>query len=197
MIGFEYYNPAKIIFGEESEKKLKGLLKQYHVTSLLLVYSGDFIKSLGIYPVIEEAAKELGIHLIENGNVVKVGALMTGEREVYKATAPAANTPITEIALIADPEVMYDERKKALYEFINEAGDIVRGYRLHTGDIFSVTAEALATSLSAIEVGNVVELQAGTKLKVTSSLTANSTQVGTIIDINVVGPYTYYAIQVK
>ena len=134
---------------------------------------------------------------IENGNVVKVGALMTGEREVYKATAPAANTPITEIALIADPEVIYDERKKALYEFINEAGDIVRGYRLHTGDIFSVTAEALATSLSAIEIGNVVELQAGTKLKVTSSLTANSTQVGTIIDINVVGPYTYYAIQVK
>lgn len=134
---------------------------------------------------------------IENGNVVKLGALLDGEREIYKATAPAAGTPIEEIALVATPEVMYDERKRALYEFINEAGDIIRGYRLHSGDIFSVTSEALQTALDAIEVGKVVELQAGTKLKVTSSLTQDSTQVGTIIDINQVGPYKYYAIQVK
>ena len=48
MIGFEYYNPAKIVFGEDSQDKLKGLLESYKVKSLLLVYSGDFIKSLGI-----------------------------------------------------------------------------------------------------------------------------------------------------
>ena len=70
MIGFEYYNPAKIVFGEESEKKIKELLKAYEVKSLLLVYSGDFIKTLGIYSVIEEAVKELNIDLTENGNVV-------------------------------------------------------------------------------------------------------------------------------
>lgn len=70
MIGFEYYNPAKIVFGEESEKKLKGLLESYGVRSLLLVYSGDFIKTLGIYSVIKEAVSELGITFSENGNVV-------------------------------------------------------------------------------------------------------------------------------
>ena len=70
MISFEYYNPAKIIFGEESEKNLKGLLKSYNVKSLLLVYSGDFIKTLGIYSVIEDAVNELGIKFSENGNVV-------------------------------------------------------------------------------------------------------------------------------
>lgn len=70
MIGFEYYNPAKIVFGEDSEKKIKDLLKAYGVKSLLLVYSGDFIKTLGIYSVIEDAVKELGISFIENGNVV-------------------------------------------------------------------------------------------------------------------------------
>ena len=70
MIGFEYYNPAKIIFGEDSEKKIKGLLQDYGVKSLLLVYSGDFIKSLGIYSVISEAADELGITFSENGSVV-------------------------------------------------------------------------------------------------------------------------------
>ena len=70
MIGFEYYNPAKIVFGEDSEKKIKDLLKAYDVRSLLLVYSGDFIKTLGIYSVIEDAVRELDIEFTENGNVV-------------------------------------------------------------------------------------------------------------------------------
>lgn len=70
MIGFEYYNPAKIIFGEDSEQQLTALLKENHISSLLLVYSGDFIKDLGIYAVIEKAVKELGIAFSENGNVV-------------------------------------------------------------------------------------------------------------------------------
>lgn len=70
MIAFEYYNPAKIVFGEDSEKNIAKLLKDYNVKSLLLVYSGDFIKTLGIYDVITDAVKELGIKFSENGNVV-------------------------------------------------------------------------------------------------------------------------------
>jgi len=70
MIDFEYYNPAKIIFGEHSEQKLKSLLAAHGVKSLQLVYSGDFIKALGIYDVIKDAIAELGIHFSENGNVV-------------------------------------------------------------------------------------------------------------------------------
>ena len=70
MIGFEYYNPAKIVFGEDSVKKLKSLLSQHKVSSLLLVYSGDFIKTLGIYDVITDAVKELGIRFSESGEVV-------------------------------------------------------------------------------------------------------------------------------
>lgn len=70
MIGFEYYNPAKIVFGEDSEQQLTALLKENKVNSLLLVYSGDFIKDLGIYAVIEKAVEELGIAFSENGNVV-------------------------------------------------------------------------------------------------------------------------------
>lgn len=70
MIGFEYYNPARIIFGENSEEKLEDLLKEYNVKSLLLVYSGNFIKTLGIYSVIEKAVDSLDIRLTESGNVV-------------------------------------------------------------------------------------------------------------------------------
>ena len=32
MIGFEYYNPAKIVFGEDSGKSLKSLLAQNKAT---------------------------------------------------------------------------------------------------------------------------------------------------------------------
>ena len=70
MIGFEYYNPAKIVFGEGAEQSLSKLLRSYSVTSLLLVYSGDFIKTLGIYDVIKAAVDELGIGFSESGEVV-------------------------------------------------------------------------------------------------------------------------------
>ncbi len=70
MIGFTYYNPAKIVFGEDSEKKIKELLREQEVKSLLLVYSGEFVKNLGIYAEVEKAAKELKIKFHENGEVL-------------------------------------------------------------------------------------------------------------------------------
>lgn len=70
MIGFEYYNPAKIVFGEGSERSLVSLLKDQNVKSLLLVYSGAFIKELGIYDVIKKGVEELNIKFSESGDVV-------------------------------------------------------------------------------------------------------------------------------
>lgn len=133
---------------------------------------------------------------IDNGNVVKLdGSLMTGEREIKKGVTPAANDALDAIVLIASPEVMYDERKRNLDEFQNEAGKVCRGYHLHSGDIFSVTKDAL-DGVSAPAVGNVVELKAGIKLNVAESATGGSTVVGKIIAVDVVGRYTYYVIQV-
>ena len=70
MIGFTYYNPAKIVFGEGSERQLAELLRENKATSLLLVYSGDFVKKLGIYDAVLDAVKELGIAFSESGEVV-------------------------------------------------------------------------------------------------------------------------------
>lgn len=133
---------------------------------------------------------------IDNGNVVKLdGSLMTGEREIKKGVTPAANDALDAIVLIASPEVMYDERKRNLDEFQNEAGKVCRGYHLHSGDIFSVTKDALDGAATPA-VGNVVELKAGIKLNVAVSATSGSTVVGKIIAVDVVGRYTYYVIQV-
>ena len=93
---------------------------------------------------------------------------------------------------------MYDERKRNLDEFINEAGKNCRGYHIHTGDIFSVTKDALIGAETPA-VGDIVELAAGTKLKVVAAATgatSGSTVVGKVIAIDVVGRYTYYAIKV-
>ncbi len=135
---------------------------------------------------------------IDNGNVLKVGDRIVGEYEVYEGVTPAANDALTDIVLIATPEVMYDERKRNLDEYENVAGKICRGYRLHTGDVFSVTKDAL-DGVDSPAVGDIVELKAGTNLNVVanaSGATSGSTVVGKITDKNVVGRYTYYAILV-
>lgn len=127
---------------------------------------------------------------IQNGNVVKIGALIAGEREVRKATAPAANTPISEVALVASVEQVKDKNYFALSEFINEAGSIIRGYRFVSGNAFSVTKEAL--NGSAFAVGDIVELMEGTKFNVVKSATEGATKVGTIIAIE----DEYYVVEV-
>ena len=130
---------------------------------------------------------------IENGSVLKVGALIEGEREIYVGGAVAADDKVEDVVLVASPEVMYDERKKNLDEYINVAGKACRGYHIHSGDIFSVTKEVLAGE-AAPAVGDVVELAEGTKLSVAKDATG-ATVVGTIIAVDVVGRYTYYAIK--
>lgn len=132
---------------------------------------------------------------IDNGNVLKPGALMSGEREVFVGAAVAANDKLDSIVFVASPEVMYDERLRGLEDFYNVKGHAARAYRLRSGDIFSVTKDAL-DGVASPAVGNVVELKAGTKLNVAASATSGSTQVGKVIAIDVVGRYTFYVIKV-
>ena len=129
----------------------------------------------------ENAADLVNVKITEdldNGSIVVVGAIATGEREAYTMSKPTAATALRAVALLAAPEVMYDERLKALSDFYNQSGAIVRGYRLVSGDEFSLTADGLDGTPA---VGSVVELQAAYKLKVVESLTSGSTQVGTVI----------------
>ena len=133
---------------------------------------------------------------IENGNILKLGTLVSGEREVYIGGDVAVNDKLESIVLVASPEVIYDEKKRDLGNFINEAGTICRGYHINHGDTFSVTKEALVGS-GTPAVGNTVELAAGTKLAFVSSPTEAATTVGRIIAIDVVGNHTYYAIKVN
>ena len=70
MINFHYKNPARIFFGDGAEKEISALLKEYSASSLLLVYSGDFIKTLGIWDTVKDACDELNINFLECSEVV-------------------------------------------------------------------------------------------------------------------------------
>lgn len=131
---------------------------------------------------------------IDNGCVVKLSGLLDGEREIYKAVDVAAGDKLEDCVIVATPEVMYDERKKNLDEFYNEAGVAARGYRFHPGQIFSITEDALAGTKAK---GDVVELAAGTKLNTAAAATGDATVVGEILYVENTGRYTYYVIADK
>lgn len=129
---------------------------------------------------------------IENGNVVRLAGPMEGEREVHVGMDVMSDTLLSEVVLIATPEVIYDERIRGLENYINEENKICRGYRFHSGDFFSVTKEALVGAAEPA-VGDPVELADGTKLSVSDN---GGTRVGWIHAIETAGKYTFYVIQV-
>lgn len=125
----------------------------------------------------------------ENGVIVKIGALEEGEREVYKATLATANDPLYECAILAGVELMYDERKKSLDEYINEAGKAVRAYIPRTRNMWSITKEGFVNE-EVPEVGGAVAIGEGGKL-----VAAESDGIGTCIAIEQAGKYVMYVIR--
>lgn len=125
---------------------------------------------------------------VENGVIAKLLGYEDGEREIYRAVAATNSDDLNDCVVIATPEVMYDERKHNLDEFINEAGKICRGYILRSRNIFSVTADGLGTAPTK---GQKVKI--GTNGKLTAD---NSGTFGVCADIEDAGRYKYYAIRI-
>lgn len=61
------------------------------------------------------------------------------------------------------------------------------------GQVFSATAEAFNTTPTK---GDIVEAQAGTKMKVVASATNGSTVIGKVIDVEDVNGTTFYVVRV-
>lgn len=70
MNSFSFYNPANILLGTDVLENLSDQLKKFNVHSLLFVYSGDFIKTLGIWDKVKQTCEQNDIHFYSNGNVV-------------------------------------------------------------------------------------------------------------------------------
>lgn len=154
--------------------------------------NGAFIKSAMVYDKFGEGAKTVDI---DNAQIVILGK-MEG-REIYMATAPAADSVVDDLYLVAVPELFYDESvKHYLPEWVNVAGKAVRVYKIMIGDRFSATAEAFEGTPA---VGKYVGFAASsTKLQVLSA--KDDKTFGEIKHVETVGwgdgAYTYYMIDV-
>jgi len=126
---------------------------------------------------------------VENGTIVKLVKLEDGEREVYHAVAASASDDLDECAVVAGVEVMYDERKKNLSEFVNEAGTITRAYLLRTNNVFSITKEGFVGGTVPAK-GDSVGVGTGGKIDKAGS------NLGACIDVEETARYTYYAIKI-
>ena len=150
------------------------------------LYNGALDKSVKYYVGTTATA-------IDNGNVVALSGLDTGEREIYKAIAPATAT--RNVLLTCGVELMYDESTyHGLEDYQNEAGKPFRAIELQAGDTFSATVEAFDTTPA---VGNYITIAASTtKLTVKASVT-DEVVLGTIVAIETVGSDTYYVVSVS
>lgn len=119
---------------------------------------------------------------IENGMVVKIAGTIPGEREVLKVVAPEGTEDVADLWIVTTPEVVADERKKNLSDFVNEAGQIITIDKLMPNDIFSLTAEGLAgTAVAGHNVG--LASAGGVKLVVDAATSGMGTVIGTVLDI--------------
>lgn len=127
---------------------------------------------------------------VENGTIVELEGYEDGQREVMKAKLATASSKVADCAIVASEEVMYDERKKNLDEFVNEAGAICRGYVPRSRNMFSVTAEGFVGGTVPSAVGDEVGIGADGKLD------AAGTGFGKVMAIEIAGRYTYYVIKI-
>lgn len=126
---------------------------------------------------------------VENGTVVELKGYEDGQHEVMKAVLATSASKIEDCAIVATEEVFYDERKKNLDEFINEAGTIARGYIPRSRNMYSITKDGFvggAVPAKGDEVG----------IGENGKIDASGTGYGTIMAVEVAGRYTYYVIKI-
>jgi hypothetical protein len=80
---------------------------------------------------------------MDNGSFVNLGALISGQTDVYATATPATASLATEEALLVyTPELNY-EPGKTLVDFTNVANTPARVYHLTVGDIITITDDGI------------------------------------------------------
>jgi len=119
---------------------------------------------------------------IENGSLVVLGDLVSGETDLYESGAVTANTDV--VYLVDGVELITsEETTKGLDDFENEADKAFRVRKPMVGDVFSIS-ESMITALANDQVveGNVAETPAtGNKLVEAASATAGASLVCKIV----------------
>ncbi len=70
MENFSFYNPARVVFGNDSLSQISNLLKEHKPKNLLMIYKGSYVKTLGIRDAVIAACEENNIKFFESAEVV-------------------------------------------------------------------------------------------------------------------------------
>ena len=138
---------------------------------------------------------------VDNGYIAALAGLKDEEREIYNIDFPnEAFMGYADIVLISTPE-LDSVKEYGLDSFYNKYQNEARGYKLHDGDIFSVTEEALEKdeSVDEIVVGDYIIATDSYKMVVSENPAVDGSEdidLGCIIDINIVAGTKFYAIEV-
>ena len=124
---------------------------------------------------------------IENGNIVKLDSLISGQRDLWKVVAPGA-IAAANCYLVTTPEIIYDESLKstvALENFRNAAGANITLMPLEVGDTFSISDECITPINNADDIPAVDSFVTpsadGTKFTEVATIGANEVFYGKII----------------
>lgn len=131
---------------------------------------------------------------IEQGNLVAIGDLVDGEREIYDAAA-VTDATAEKVALIASDEVNYDPRKAMWEDFTNEANYPAKAYELNENDEFTISEDGFT---GTPEVGKYLITDNGSlKGVIADDLTDGTAFAAKIIKLTTLGFNRIPAIRVQ
>ncbi|MDD6254413.1 MAG: iron-containing alcohol dehydrogenase [Eubacteriales bacterium] len=152
MLGnFEYCNPTKLYFGNDSLKYLKGELEKYG-DNVLLVYGGGSIKKNGIYDDVTAILKEAGKNITEVSGVMSNPTI----QKLREGVAIARENKSEFILAVGGGSVI--DYSKALSVSVNEPEDPWEKYYIRFEE---PTCETLPVGAILTMVGTGSEMNAG------------------------------------
>lgn len=152
MLGnFEYCNPTKLYFGNDSLKYLKGELEKYG-DNVLLVYGGGSIKKNGIYDDVTTILKEAGKNITEVSGVMSNPTI----QKLREGVAIARENKSEFILAVGGGSVI--DYSKALSVSVNEPEDPWEKYYIRFEE---PTCETLPVGAILTMVGTGSEMNAG------------------------------------
>ncbi|MCC8018482.1 MAG: iron-containing alcohol dehydrogenase [Rikenellaceae bacterium] len=160
MVNFEYYNPARIVFGKDTESETGRLAKSCGAKRVLLHYGGGSIKRNGLYDKVVDSLRGAGLWFTELGGVkpnprlslVRAGIALCREQSIDFILAVGGGSTIDSAKAIAAGVVC----KRDIWDYYMD-GSLTPAGALPLGVVLTIPAAGSESSDSSVitnEEGN-------------------------------------------
>lgn len=109
MLNFEFYTPTKMIFGQDTHKRVGEIIKGYGFRKVMLHYGGGSIKKNGVFDAVTASLHDAGIEFLDFGgaepnpklSLVEQGAALCREQNIELVLAVGGGSAIDSAKEIA------------------------------------------------------------------------------------------------